>query len=1010
MSGPPFKKRFEDSSPPTTKALRKFIESKVDYSAEAKGNIICFLSFYNASIRLPPLNAYPEEFKHWYNLAVVDVDMKNDLQRCKAINWCRTAKTLYPIKTKGDGNCLLHAVSKAAWGIEDDELLLRRMLYVALATDPRKLFHKRWLLHQRDMFMQRPSDFNPQFDTNDWTREWENVLKAANDNPENRNGLSFECLEGIHVYALANVMRRPIIILADRTARSVYGHSMQENRLSGIYLPLEWSKDRISKNPIIIGYNLNHFAPLVPHQTVPDGRVVDGEYVVPLVSPEYETLSLQYLLGHEEEIAHDLMQQYMKIKNIPFTRSNGVDEIPVVCLEDTPIHDHLDIVRKHREECEQIFTMWRDRELQTAPTIPQENENLAFQNHIMQPLQATNDIYANNEIRIVTSNSLPLQEPEVERSGECITSGCTLYGSPDYGGMCSECFRRYTIDHQHTRLMEPSAPPVSMPTHQSYDLSIMTENCRNNCGNKCSTKTYPFCHECKDKEIQPPHPTPPNNIGIPSSLNIETNPFNRVGENSIHRSIPTENETQQEAVDERTLFGEGRNTFGRQKSDQPTSDFRSPVSSSSSSSTCSSPNCEKQVIGGTGNRCTVCYIKNNLSPEFSLSESSEEPSSQTYIMTMGRAKHPPEIAGLPPNRQGLYLQGQPMSSSGMPFAGAPNSARQDKQPNLGQSLSTSGMPHEGVTHLVRQGQQNLGQIAPPSGLPNAGTPNYTRQEHLQPVISGKDGHCRTAGCKNFGFDHQQNMCNECWAKENSGLVSTETGLPISGSKKDKKLCSTPGCHGIRVDNPGGLCLSCLTGIGTIPMGVAPPPDSTIESKTPMPTRELPKDVVVTSSKDKVRCASPLCGNLIYPPKQLCDSCTSILQRNYAEEPEETPRSRSLEIYRESPVRHGAAYSPSRRKCIGKGGKCDYYGDSKFKGYCSKCYKESKSLSAPQARVNQQQPVIRTYNSTQHHKCVEPNCDKYGDPKHALQMHRTFSRSPTKTYSPYFWLQTFTIGN
>ena len=35
----------------------------------------------------------------------------------------------------GDGNCLLHAVSVAMWGVPDTALLLRRLLYIALVED-----------------------------------------------------------------------------------------------------------------------------------------------------------------------------------------------------------------------------------------------------------------------------------------------------------------------------------------------------------------------------------------------------------------------------------------------------------------------------------------------------------------------------------------------------------------------------------------------------------------------------------------------------------------------------------------------------------------------------------------------------------------------------------------------------------------------------------------------------------------------------------------------------------
>lgn len=45
----------------------------------------------------------------------------------------------------GDGNCLLHAVSLAMWGMEDSCMLLRRLVYVALVEDEQKgEIKKRW--------------------------------------------------------------------------------------------------------------------------------------------------------------------------------------------------------------------------------------------------------------------------------------------------------------------------------------------------------------------------------------------------------------------------------------------------------------------------------------------------------------------------------------------------------------------------------------------------------------------------------------------------------------------------------------------------------------------------------------------------------------------------------------------------------------------------------------------------------------------------------------------------
>ena len=60
-----------------------------------------FRLFHCYSVLLLPLDRYPEEFRHLYSDAIFDLDMKDDLERSKVINWCRTTRPLYPVKTTG---------------------------------------------------------------------------------------------------------------------------------------------------------------------------------------------------------------------------------------------------------------------------------------------------------------------------------------------------------------------------------------------------------------------------------------------------------------------------------------------------------------------------------------------------------------------------------------------------------------------------------------------------------------------------------------------------------------------------------------------------------------------------------------------------------------------------------------------------------------------------------------------------------------------------------------------
>ena len=58
--------------------------------------------YHKYTVSLPPLSSYPDEFQQQYKDALIDLDMKDDLERSEVINWCRTTKQLYPLKTTGN--------------------------------------------------------------------------------------------------------------------------------------------------------------------------------------------------------------------------------------------------------------------------------------------------------------------------------------------------------------------------------------------------------------------------------------------------------------------------------------------------------------------------------------------------------------------------------------------------------------------------------------------------------------------------------------------------------------------------------------------------------------------------------------------------------------------------------------------------------------------------------------------------------------------------------------------
>jgi hypothetical protein len=88
-----------------------------------------------------------------------------------------------PLQTTGDGNCLLHAISRAIWGVEVFSNLLRKRLHEELQTNIE------WYKKAAPL----PGD----------------VEAAIRQAEQKGQTLSF-----LHVFALSNLLKRPIIVYA----------------------------------------------------------------------------------------------------------------------------------------------------------------------------------------------------------------------------------------------------------------------------------------------------------------------------------------------------------------------------------------------------------------------------------------------------------------------------------------------------------------------------------------------------------------------------------------------------------------------------------------------------------------------------------------------------------------------------------------------------------------------------------------------------------------------------
>ena len=139
------------------------------------------------------------------------------------------ARRLVPIKVTGDGNCLAHSISRACHGEEAWYSLLRKKVQQELRD------HRDWYLEAL-----------PHVDTD----IYDNEVRAAGE-----LGVYMDAGTGLHLLALANVLGRPVVLMASRE------HMDDAMRSScGTYLPLRMPPDQLATRvPVIVAWQTDSF-------------------------------------------------------------------------------------------------------------------------------------------------------------------------------------------------------------------------------------------------------------------------------------------------------------------------------------------------------------------------------------------------------------------------------------------------------------------------------------------------------------------------------------------------------------------------------------------------------------------------------------------------------------------------------------------------------------------------------------------------------------------------------
>uniref|UniRef100_H2MNR5 ubiquitinyl hydrolase 1 n=1 Tax=Oryzias latipes TaxID=8090 RepID=H2MNR5_ORYLA len=256
------------------------------------------------TFQLPDLTVYRDDFRSFIERDLIEQSMMVALEHAGRLNWWTkvvpNCQSLLPLATSGDGNCLLHAASLGMWGFHDRDLMLRKSLYALMDHgSEREALKRRWRWQQT----QQNKESGLVYTEEEWQREWNELLKLASSEPRihySANGTNgaessdepvYESLEEFHVFVLAHVLRRPIVVVADTMLRDSGGEAFAPIPFGGIYLPLEVPAAKCHRSPLVLAYDQAHFSALVSMEQKDSSK---EQVVIPLTDSEHKMLPLHF--------------------------------------------------------------------------------------------------------------------------------------------------------------------------------------------------------------------------------------------------------------------------------------------------------------------------------------------------------------------------------------------------------------------------------------------------------------------------------------------------------------------------------------------------------------------------------------------------------------------------------------------------------------------------------------------------------------------------------------------
>lgn len=335
-------------------------------------------------------------------------------------------------------------------------------------------------------------------------------------NETETEGGAFESLEDVHVFVLAHVLRRAIIIIADQFLYGFEGEPIAPIPFGGVYLPLECDPSTCLKSPLVLAFDSAHFSPLVPSDEKKDTKSDCLKASVPLVGPNYELLPIQFSVDPGEDFLWssldddssiveklalsmdkklELLKKYLDVDlvKIPSASKKDTSEDSKSTVKgeksseagssDGGVKPEKKLSSKSVEKKEKS---WIAAQILKVGTMAGVVGGVVHSDIYVAKLQTDKkpEYYDKMMENYIQSAKLQFEEEKKsqvktdkgtgntgEKPQPCISPGCQLYGTSATNYLCSGCFKTQKSYSETGRYLDGSASTGGSSSVSNYDNS-----------------------------------------------------------------------------------------------------------------------------------------------------------------------------------------------------------------------------------------------------------------------------------------------------------------------------------------------------------------------------------------------------------------------------------------------------------------------------------------------------------------------------------------------------------